>query len=283
MSSEINTMLSERTIELGPWNKGFLLLCHPQEERDELLHNESKASQPVHYLYKIQDDQPRTDKGGHLSRSLGSFTGHQVSILPHSYRREVLLFSTLSGKTPHTSSELYLLAYQQPQDLHKVTKTISLHCQKIGITIAVSGWCWHSGKLLQVTQDRWTERSITPADMGFVLNHDKCQFKPTLVFTHLGLTFDAREWQSHYLQKVQSIKTQAARVAFDYMHKFNETAGHNQFFQHGSTSSKASLMYSPVLAEANIQVTSQSCQTPLSSLRNSRSPALVVLLHETAV
>ena len=44
MSSDIDTVLSTRTIELGPENKRFFTLYHPQGKGDELLHNESEAS-----------------------------------------------------------------------------------------------------------------------------------------------------------------------------------------------------------------------------------------------
>ena len=78
MSSEIDTVLSKRTIELGLGNKkgsSLTPLSTPQKW-DESLHNESEASQPVHYLFKIQEDHPKTDQGGQLPGSLGSLTGH---------------------------------------------------------------------------------------------------------------------------------------------------------------------------------------------------------------
>ena len=53
--------------------KGFSLTpCHPQEEWNKLLHNESEATQPVHYLHKIQDDHHKADHGGHPPGSLAS-------------------------------------------------------------------------------------------------------------------------------------------------------------------------------------------------------------------
>ena len=67
MSTEIDTMLSKKTIELGLGNKGLFTYSFiiPKKKWDKSLHNESEASQPVYYLYKIQNDSHKKNQGGH--------------------------------------------------------------------------------------------------------------------------------------------------------------------------------------------------------------------------
>ena len=62
--------------------------------------------------------------------------------------------------------------------------------------------------------------------MGFILKNDKCQFEPTLMFTHLGLKFNTREMTiSLPGKKVQTIKTQATTVTLLPMYRGVMTLG----------------------------------------------------------
>ena len=108
MTSEVGSMLSEGTIELGPGNKGFFAypFLIPKKNGGKPLYHELKATEPVHYLHKVQNDHPETDKAGHSPRIKGSLTQHEVSILPHSNYKETLLLPSLQvEKAKSTSSK----------------------------------------------------------------------------------------------------------------------------------------------------------------------------------
>ena len=100
------------------------------------LYHESEATEPIHTLHKVQDDNPKTDKGGHLFRTMSSLTLHQVSILPHSSSKEISLLSLLwVEKQSQLIQDLALWPIHLLQGLLKVTKPIPLLCQKMGITV----------------------------------------------------------------------------------------------------------------------------------------------------
>ena len=71
MFAEVRPMLSESTIEVGPWNKGFFtyLFLIPKKKRGKPLYGESEATEPIHNLHKVQGDHPETNEGSHLSRT----------------------------------------------------------------------------------------------------------------------------------------------------------------------------------------------------------------------
>ena len=74
--SEVRSVLSEGTIKVGPQNEGFFTyyLLDSQEKWGIPFYHEPKAAEPIDYLHKVQDDYPKTDKGGHSSRTIGSLT-----------------------------------------------------------------------------------------------------------------------------------------------------------------------------------------------------------------
>ena len=103
MSSEIDTMLSNRTIGLGPGTKGLFTYPFVIPKKNGMSHSimNLKPLSQCHYMYKIQDNHSKTDQRGHSPGSLGSLTGHQVSILPHPNSKEALLFSLFQVEKCH--------------------------------------------------------------------------------------------------------------------------------------------------------------------------------------
>ena len=170
-------------------------------------------------MYKIKDNHPKADQAGHPPRSLGSFPGHLVSLLPHPYSKKALLFSPLQVETHHKliqDSTLWII--NSPKDLQKCYKTHLTPLSEDGNKpIPAFGWCPYLGGILQAKQDRWTESSLTFAEVGLWLSHDKCRFEPTQVSTYLGLTFNTTEITiSLPKEKVQIIKAQVAKPYFIY-------------------------------------------------------------------
>ena len=121
MTSEVSSFLSEGTIEGAPHNKGFFMypFLIPRKMGKPLYH-ELKVAEPVHYLHKIQNDHPETDKGCHLSRTVGSLTQHQISILPHSNSKEISLLPSFQLERQSLPvQEFALWSNNCSQDLYK--------------------------------------------------------------------------------------------------------------------------------------------------------------------
>ena len=97
-----------------------ICLLDSLEKWGRLLHHNPKAAEPVHYLHKAQGDNPQIDKGGHLCRTMGCLTQHQVSILPHFISQETSLFSSCKLKKQSLSvHNLALEPIHCSQDLYK--------------------------------------------------------------------------------------------------------------------------------------------------------------------
>ena len=141
---------------------------------------------------------------------LGSLPGHQVSILPNPNSKKVPLFSLLQVEKHHIPvQDPALWLTNSPKTFSRVTKPISLHCQKQSVTlflyldiavILVESY-------MQARLD-WQGVASLLHRLGFALSHNKCQLEPTHVFTYLGLTLDTRKMTISLLgKKVQAIKT----------------------------------------------------------------------------
>ena len=75
-----------------------LPLCYSQEEWDKSLQNESETSEPIHNLYKIQDDHPKTDQGCHLPRSWAASLDIKSAYCHISKQGDTTVFSASDGK-----------------------------------------------------------------------------------------------------------------------------------------------------------------------------------------
>ena len=146
-----------------------LPLYYLQETWDESPQNESRSFQPVNDLYNIQDNYPKTDQGGHLSRSLGSLVGHQVKILLHPNGKEASLFSLLQVEKHNIPFwDLAIWLINSTKDIYRNHKTHLTPQSKDGhIPVSVSGWCSHNGRVMHASQDRWAEGSFSITEDGF--------------------------------------------------------------------------------------------------------------------
>ena len=120
------------TIELG---QGFLSISLPdsQEKWKRPFYHEVKATEPVHYLHKVQNGHHEADKGGHSSRTISSLTQHLVSILPHSNCKETSLLLLLQVERQSLPvQDLALQSIHCPQDLHEGHKAYSSLMSKDG-------------------------------------------------------------------------------------------------------------------------------------------------------
>ena len=96
----------------------------PKKKWHETLHNETEASHPFYCLHKVQDDHPKADQGGKLTRTMSSLTGHQVSILPNSNSKEASLFTLLHvEKHSVTVKDFTFWPINSPKDIYKNNKT----------------------------------------------------------------------------------------------------------------------------------------------------------------
>ena len=133
---EINLMLSEETIKIGLGNKQFLTYFYHSPKMGKPLHYESKVTQPLYYLQKIQDDHPIGHQGGYTCRAVGSLTQHQVSVLSNSKwkKHQYLLWFRWTGKIYQFKTKPFSLPIV-PKTFTKIMKPILLHCWKGGIML----------------------------------------------------------------------------------------------------------------------------------------------------
>ena len=144
----------------------YVPLCHPQEEWNESL-NESDTSQPVHYLYEIQDDYPKAAQGGHLPVSWVVSLGIKSACCHIPIARMHHFFSDLSGKhyMPVQDSSLWVI--NSPRDLHKSYDTRLTQVLKNGnSSLPLSRWCPNPGRILHASHDRWTKSNLNAAKVG---------------------------------------------------------------------------------------------------------------------
>ena len=76
MASEVRSMLSEGSIEVGPGKKRFHIPLHDLQKMRKAIFDESKAAELIHNLHKIQNDHPETDLGSQSLRVMSSLTQH---------------------------------------------------------------------------------------------------------------------------------------------------------------------------------------------------------------
>ena len=182
MTSEIFPVLSEGTIKIGPREQGILYtsLPHSQEKWEKPHCHEPKTNQPIHYLNKVQNDHPEADRVGHSSRTVGSVTQHQVSILPCSNSKKTLLLPLLpvEGQTLPVEDLGFFLS-TSPKTFPRVTKPILHLCQKIGITIFLylDTALVLAASYTQAKEDGQREVKLLQR-LQFVLSLEKCQLEP---------------------------------------------------------------------------------------------------------
>ena len=181
-----------------------------------IFHNESKDSQPVHYLYKVQDDHPETVQGGHPVGSLGNLAGHKVSILPHPKTRRHHCF--LQGRWKNTTYSFRTLPFglsTATKTFTRIKRPISLHYKNMGITL-----------FLYLDDDLILVESCMQAKidgmmivshlqkLGFILDLNRMQVW-TCTGVHSSRSYSiTREMKiSLPMDKVQAMKAQALRVA----------------------------------------------------------------------
>ena len=161
MASEVSSMLSEGTTELGPGNKGFFTypFLIPKKKWGKSLYHEPQATEPIHYLHKIQNDHPEADKGGYLSRTVASLIWHQVNILPHSNSKVMSLLPLLPVERQSLPvQDLAFWSIHCSQDLYEGHKTHALPVSEDGYNnFPIPGWCTSTSQLLHSSQGRLAE------------------------------------------------------------------------------------------------------------------------------
>ena len=164
-------------------------------------------------MYKIQDDHLQIDKGGHSSRSVGSLTQHQVSILPHSNSKETSLLPLL--QVERQSLQIQDFAFSlctAPNTFRRVTKPILLLCWKMAKTIFLY---LHDALILANSYTVSKQDGQRVVQLLQRLSLEKCQLESTQEFTHLSLVFNTQNMSLSFAQdKVLTIKAQAGKVAF---------------------------------------------------------------------
>ena len=237
-----------------------LPLYHPQEEGDESLY---RPSHPIHYLYKVHDDHHRTNQEGHLPGSLGSHTGHQVTILPHPNSRKIPMFSPIQAEKYYIPvQDLSFQLMNSSRDFYKNYKSPLTPLLKEGNnSVSVSGCCSYSGRTMhQDRTDGWRVASSFQK-LAFILNQDKCQFDTSV---HSPRSYIQHQGDDHLITQGWGTGNKSWSYKGSFIANIqghDETAGTDQLFKHGSPSSKASLTSPPVVTEWNVQVSSWSFQT----------------------
>ena len=147
-----------------------------------------------------------------------------------------------------------------PRSFTRVMRPISLHCQKMRIIqfLYLDNVVILAESFSQARVDGERVTSLLQR-LGFILSHNRCQAEPTEVFTHLFLRFSIGEMTiSLHRENVQMVKAQASRVVLSHTCRdVMGLLGLTSFSSMALPPSKVSLMFPPVLAEANIKVSSQ--------------------------
>ena len=151
-------------------------------------------------MHKIQNEHPEADKVGHSSRSMGSFTWHQVSILPHSNYKETPLLPSLPVERQSLPiQDLALQSIHCSQDLCKGHEAHSSSMSHDGNNnISIPGWCTSAIKLLHSSQEDGLRVVQLLHKLGFVLSLEKYQLEPTQEFTHWDLVFNTQDMTFHF-------------------------------------------------------------------------------------
>ena len=135
--------------------------------------------------------------------------------------KEALLFSHLQedGQYKPAHDPTFWLT-DSTRDINKNYKT-HLHYWKMGITLML-----YLNNILTLPESCMQARRVRQRAgsllqiLSFILSLDKYQYKPSQVFTYLGLTFDTREMTiSLPLDMVQAINTPATKVVLYCLHE----------------------------------------------------------------
>ena len=94
-------MLSKETIEIGPGTNIPLII--PIKNGESHLSMNLKMLNYFITCTKLKITTIEADQGDHTSRVMGSPACHQVSLLPHSSRRDIAASFTLNGEARFTS------------------------------------------------------------------------------------------------------------------------------------------------------------------------------------
>ena len=197
--------------------QGLLYIPIPdtQEEWQEQIHYEPQAFESVHKMHQIQDDDPETDQRVSQERAMGRPDGYQIGVLPHSNASQAQVFPAflIQGEGLQFKTLPFGLS-TAPKTFTRCTRPILLYCRKLGIMLflypddtLVLGNTYDQAK----TNGRIVAKLLL--DLGFILSLEKCNFEPTQVFTHLGVTWNTKTMMLSLPQeKVQAMQKQAQHV-----------------------------------------------------------------------
>ena len=175
MASDVRSMLSECTIEVGPENKDFhISLLDFLEKQGKPFHYEIKAMELVHNFCKTQDDYPETDQEaihqGQLTLLLDIKSAYchipivrrHHCFLSFRWRGKVYQFRTLASSLS-TASKTFT----------RVMKPILLQCQKMGIIVFLylDDTLVLANSYTQAKEDGWRVVQFIQR-LGFVLSLD---------------------------------------------------------------------------------------------------------------
>ena len=217
MNRQIQTLLKEGNIEEAPNNKGFFtypFLIPKKNGKSRFIMN----LKPLNRYIKCTKFKMTTLKQIRESLRNGQWAV-QMDIksaychVPMHRRHRCFLRFRYKGKVYQFKTLPFGLS-TAPKTFTRCTRPILLYCRKLGITLflylddaLVLGDTYDQAK----TNGRIVAKLLL--DLGFVLSLEKCNFEPTQVFTHLGVTWNTKTMMLSLPQeKVQAIQKQARHV-----------------------------------------------------------------------
>ena len=194
-------MLSERTIELGPVKKMFLpypFVIYKRIEEDWMscfIMNLKLLNQFITCTKFKMNTEQQIREVIHLGY-WAILLDIKSATATNPQKGGTTVFSCFKWKEKHhiILQDTILWLINSVKDLHKGYETHLSSLSGDRNNCFCIWQCTHPDRILQAGQDRWRERVASFLQkFGFVLGHNKCQFEPTQMFTHLGLIFNTRE------------------------------------------------------------------------------------------
>ena len=217
MNRQIQTLLKEGNIKEAPNNKGFFMypfLIPKKNDKSRFIMN----LKPLNWYIKCTKFKMTTLKQIRVSLRNGQWAV-QMNIklaychVPMHRRHRCFLHFRYKGKVYQFKTLPFGLS-TAPKMFTGWAQPILLYCRKLGITLFLY---LDNALVLGNTYDQAKTNGRIIAkllwDLGFVLSLEKCNFEPTQVFTHLGVTWNTKMMKLLLPQdKVQVIQKQAQHV-----------------------------------------------------------------------
>ena len=217
MQGAITDLLKEGNIERGPLNKGFFTYPFLIPKKDGQLRFIMNLK-PLNRYIKCTKFKMTTLK--HIREAIRpgcwavSFDIKSAYChIPIARRHRCFLRFRWKGQVYQFKTLPFGLS-TAPKTFTRTTRPILLYCRKLGIKLFLY---LDDGLILAPSYNIAKEHGELVAELvqrlGFVLSWKKCNFEPTQIFTHLGVTFNSKEMTiSLPEEKILKVREQAAKV-----------------------------------------------------------------------